>query len=321
MRTNFAHQPADKAAISRKDSKNLIDSIASSKIYQDYERSFAEATGLPISLRPVESWQLPLHGKSNENPFCAAIAGESRTCACCLEVQQELSEHARSEPYTAECVMGLAVTAVPVRLGERLIGYLEMGQVLRKPPGEPQFEQFINKMTQLDVRLNVDQLKNLFFATKVVSPRQYDAIVGLLTVFADHIAMVCNQVLVRQQNAEPPVIQRAKVYIEERQTEDLSLGQVANAVNTSTFHFCKIFRKATGLTFTDYVSRVRIENAKNLLLNPNLRVSEIAYEVGFQSLTHFNRVFKKVSGQSPSHYRMQLFTRKETVCAKDTNPS
>jgi AraC-like DNA-binding protein len=54
------------------------------------------------------------------------------------------------------------------------------------------------------------------------------------------------------------------------------------------------------------VSRARIEKAKNLLLNQNLRVSEIAYEVGFQSLTHFNRVFKKVIGQAPTEYRAQV---------------
>jgi AraC-like DNA-binding protein len=51
---------------------------------------------------------------------------------------------------------------------------------------------------------------------------------------------------------------------------------------------------------------MRIEKAKNLLLNPNLRISEIAYEIGFQSLTHFNRVFKKIIGQSPTEYRSQL---------------
>ena len=55
-----------------------------------------------------------------------------------------------------------------------------------------------------------------------------------------------------------------------------------------------------------FLSRVRIEKSKNLLLNPNLRVSEIAFEVGFQSLTHFNRVFKKILGQSPTEYRVQL---------------
>ena len=74
-------------------------------------------------------------------------------------------------------------------------------------------------------------------------------------------------------------------------------------MNTTTYYFCKIFKKANGLTFTDYLSRVQITKAKNLRLNPNLRVGEIAYEVGLQSLTHFNRVFRKLTGQSPSHYR------------------
>jgi AraC-like DNA-binding protein len=74
-------------------------------------------------------------------------------------------------------------------------------------------------------------------------------------------------------------------------------------MHVSTFYFCKMFKKATGLTFTDYLSRVRVEKAKALLLNPHLRISEIAYDVGFQSLTHFNRMFRKIVGQSPTVYR------------------
>src|SRR5262249_36222095 len=109
-----------------------------------------------------------------------------------------------------------------------------------------------------------------------------------------------------QSHAEPPVITRAKQYILEHFTEDLSLGQVAAAVHTSSFYFCKLFKKSTGMNFTEFVSRTRIEKARQLLLNPNLRVSEIAYEVGFPSLTHFNRVFKKIVGQSPTDYRDQL---------------
>jgi AraC-like DNA-binding protein len=62
----------------------------------------------------------------------------------------------------------------------------------------------------------------------------------------------------------------------------------------------------TGINFTDYVARLRIERARNLLLNPNLRISEIAFEVGFQSLTHFNRVFKRILGESPTEYRSHL---------------
>jgi AraC-like DNA-binding protein len=74
----------------------------------------------------------------------------------------------------------------------------------------------------------------------------------------------------------------------------------------SRFSFCKLFKQVCGINFTSYVARARIEKSKNLLLNPNLLVSEIAYEIGFQSLTHFNRVFNRVLGQSPSAYRAQL---------------
>jgi transcriptional regulator GlxA family with amidase domain len=64
-----------------------------------------------------------------------------------------------------------------------------------------------------------------------------------------------------------------------------------------------LFKRATGMHFTEHLSRVRVERARNLLANPHLRVSEVAFEAGFQSLTHFNRVFKKILGQSPTKYR------------------
>ncbi|HXT42409.1 MAG TPA: helix-turn-helix domain-containing protein [Candidatus Angelobacter sp.] len=288
------------------DNKGLIEALTHSKIYQDYERAFSEATGLPVALRPVESWQLPHHGKRGENPFCALVAQKSRACAACLQVQQKLSETATHEAQSVTCQLGLCDTAVPVRMGDRLIGFLQTGQVFARKPTEAQF----NRMTRLVAEwgLDVDQsaLREAYFGSRVLPARQHESVVKLLSIFAQHLSMVGNQVVVQQENAEPPVIARAKQFIHEHQAEELSLGQVARAVNTSTFYFCKIFKKMTGINFTDYLSRIRIEKAKNLLLNPNLRISEIAYEVGFQSLTHFNRVFKKIIGQSPTRYRGQL---------------
>ncbi len=288
------------------ENKNLIEALTGSKMYQDYERAFSEATGLPVALRPVESWQLPHNGKRAENPFCALLAQKSRSCAACLQVQQRLSETATHEPQTVVCQAELCDTAVPVRMGERLIGFLQTGQVFRKKPTEGQFNRVAKLLAEWGVPAGADELRETYFKTRVLSPRQHESIVKLLTIFAQHLSMVTNQILVQQANAEPPTVTRAKQFIQEHQTEDLSLGQVAKAVNTSTFYFCKMFKKFTGINFTDYLSRVRIEKAKNLLLNPNLRVSEIAYEVGFQSLTHFNRVFKRVIGQSPTVYRGQL---------------
>ena len=84
------------------------------------------------------------------------------------------------------------------------------------------------------------------------------------------------------------------------------MGQVSKTANTSRFYFCKLFRQFTAVTFTEFLARTRIDQAKHLLLNPNLRVSEIAFDIGFQSLGNFNRVFKQLVGQSPSDYRDRL---------------
>src|SRR5690242_6875099 len=94
---------------------NLVDRLTESKIYSDYERAFSEATGLPLRLRSVESWQLPHHGQRKENEFCSLMAGKSRACAACLQVQQSLAEGAREESKSITCAAGLCDTAVPVK--------------------------------------------------------------------------------------------------------------------------------------------------------------------------------------------------------------
>jgi AraC-like DNA-binding protein len=81
---------------------------------------------------------------------------------------------------------------------------------------------------------------------------------------------------------------------------------VVQYVNVSRFYFCKLFKKATGMTLTEYVSRVRVEKAKALLVDPSLRVSEIVYAAGFGSIPRFNSVFKRYVGVPPTEYRASL---------------
>jgi AraC-like DNA-binding protein len=285
---------------------SLLDTLGRSKIYQDYERAFGDATGLPLTLRSSEAWQVAQQHSPQRNPFCAMMARQSRSCAACLQVQQELTEKCRDNPATVQCFAGLVDTAVPVKLGQETIGYLQTGQIMFRKPNPRQFKRVTRQLSDWGLEFQSDELEQAWMNSRVLTNRQYDAAVQLLGVFAEHLSIASNQIAVQQANAEPPAITRAKKFIADHQTETLSLGQVAKAVNMSSFYFCKMFKKATGLNFTDYVSRVRVERARNLLLNPNLRVSEIAYEVGFQSLTHFNRVFRRIVGKSPTAYRGKL---------------
>jgi AraC-like DNA-binding protein/ligand-binding sensor protein len=286
--------------------KQLIEALENSSLYRDYAHAFSQAIGLPVALRAVESWQLPYHGQRMENEFCALVAQQSHACAGCLQLHQRLSEHAQTAAHTIACPFGLSETAVPVRMGETVIGFLQTGQVFRRRPTGEQFERVLRLARRWGLLGGREEMRRAYFGGRVMEGKQHECVVKLLTIFAEHLSLVCNQIAVQQQNEEPPVIRRAKEFIEAHQGEELRLTTVARAVNTSPFYFCKMFKKATGLNFTDYVSRLRIEKAKNLLLNRNLRVSEIAYEVGFQSLTHFNRVFKKVLGVPPTRYRTRL---------------
>jgi YesN/AraC family two-component response regulator len=175
-----------------------------------------------------------------------------------------------------------------------------------RTPTQRHLNRVARELLELGLKVDTRELREAYFNTRVLSPGQYESVQQLLKIFAQHLSIVANQIVFRSEHSESPIITRAREFISANYSEDLSLTSVARAVHMSTFYFCKQFKKATGVNFTNYLGRVRVERAKERLLDPNVRVSEIAYEVGFQSLTHFNRVFRKLTGESPSAYRSHL---------------
>jgi len=289
--------------------KQLIDMLRRSRLFRDYEGVFSKATGLALALRPLDYWQLEHQGKKNENPFCALLAEESRTLAVCLQAHQDMIDHTGELPRTVTCPFGLTETAVPVKLGSKTIGYLRIGQVLRHTPAKSDTTKVSRELKRCGVSFD-SGLRKAWEKNPFIPPDKYNALVRLLTFFADQLSALSNQLVTEKNNSEPPLVLKAREYIDKHKAEELSLADVAKAAGASVFHFCKVFHKATGLKFTDYVARVRVEDARTRLLNPNLRISEIAYDVGFQSLTQFNRTFKRVFGQSPSDFRAHLSSNK-----------
>ncbi len=292
--------PVDSAA---QRSRTVVEQLRRSDIFRDYEQAFRETTGLPINLRPIEAFDLPHHKDPKQAPFCALLAQSNKSCAACLQLQKKVEEEAKLEPKTLKCFAGLCDSSVPVRVGENLVAFLQTGQILLHQPSKAEFAKTTRQLVQWGSEVDLKKLEEAYFQTRVVSKKQYESILRLLTIFAQHLASVSNQLSVRQSTSEAPAVTRARIYIAEHQTEEIALKDVAGAVNMSAFYFCKTFKKATGMTFTDYLARVRVEKVKNLLLNPHKRVSEAAYEAGFQSLSQFNRVFLRIAGQSPSVYR------------------
>lgn len=301
--THLTHSASDTSHHRRDD---VVARLQQSEIFRDYQDAFQTATGLPLTLREAGSFQPPMHGSRQINSFCALMSGASKTCAACLQVQQEVERDAGAAGKTVRCFAGMSESVVPVRVGERVIAYLQTGQVMMRPPTERGFKVAMVQLEKWKAVIDVDTLRAAFFETRVLPTARYAAALRLLASFAQHLSLLSNELMIKTASSEPPAAVKARAYIADHLGESLTLEQVARAANMSAFYFCKVFKSATGLTFTNYVARARIEKTKQLLLNPHVRISEAAYEAGFQSLSQFNRVFRRVAGESPSTYREHL---------------
>ena len=287
-------------------SRVLVEELKRSPVYRDYERAFQDATGLPLDLRPIESLDPPHAGGPRENPLCTLLAAVAPACAACLQFTRRLEESTHGAPRTRKCFAGLWETAVPVRAGGVTVAFVQTGQVLLRRPTRDNFAPLARQLAAWGGRAPVREIEAAYLATRVLTEAQYGALVRLLTTFAAHLGALSARLVVLGEKAEAPQIIRARAYIAEHQSEDLSLSEVARAVNLSAFYFCKTFKQATGLTFTDFLAHVRVERVKQLLLDRRKRVSAVAFLAGFQSLSQFNRVFRRVTGEPPTVYRLRV---------------
>jgi AraC-like DNA-binding protein len=284
----------------------LISTLADSVLYRDYAAAWQTATGMPLQLIPAGAWNYPASQAPKRNPLCAMIESHSATCAVWLRARERLLREAIDGPCTRTCTFGLCETAVPVHLGDEIIGFLVTGQVLREKPTERSFEEFRARVAQTGARINPGKLRETYFQTPVSPASVQRAMLRLLAIFADHLASLANQIVIESTHSEPHVLQRSKAYINDHLDEEVPLAELARHVGSSKFYICKLFKRSLGITFTEYRARCRVERAKALLLEPNRRISEVAYDAGFQSLTHFNRIFRRFVGASPTDFRDHL---------------
>jgi AraC-like DNA-binding protein len=251
--------------------EKLIRMLAGSRIYRGWTKAFSTMTGVPLFLRPIEAALLQDAGPGRKKWRCAVLGQPNCGCKSCARGFETIAAGVSSSEDLIKCRCGCCGAAVPIRSGKDLVALLQAG---------PR-------------------------SGSNLQPHKYGAALKLLGIFAEQLGGLGNQMIVQNQSGEPPVISRAKELISQHYGEDISSGWVAKQLHLSRFYFCTLFKRSTGVTVTEYLTRVRIERVKELLLNPNLRISEIAFQTGFQSLTHFNRVFLKLTGQSPTKYRAQ----------------
>ncbi len=111
---------------------------------------------------------------------------------------------------------------------------------------------------------------------------------------------ISSQTILKQQER----MHRIHQFVETNFQKPIDTQQIADEVNLTLPAFCRYFKKTTKLTYTDFVNQYRIQYAKKLLIQDK-NVTEACFESGFESLSYFNRIFKKWTGETPSGFRKQ----------------
>lgn len=251
--------------------QRFIQNLAESELFQHYQKAFHTLTRLPLN----------------------------------LTLAREDTHPERVTSHTG--ITGVVETKVPVRVGKNAIAVMVTGGVRLQPANADTFAPVANAL--LDDGRSATEIRSAkvqFEQVPVMVPERYDAAIAILQSFALQLGDSAHRMLFANATHEPEAVRNAKSFIHQHLAEPMSLDAVAKAVNVSSFHFCKLFKRATGLTFTDFVNRARVEKAKRMLMKPAARITEVAYDVGFQSLSHFNRSFRRIADESPTEFRSRM---------------
>jgi two-component system response regulator YesN len=121
--------------------------------------------------------------------------------------------------------------------------------------------------------------------------------------FIDKVTEACRNILSKREEQTSGIIEKAKAFIEGNYSKDISLDDVSRIVDISPYYFSKLFKEVTGENFIEYLTNIRIEEAKKLLQNRDVSIKNICVDTGYSDPNYFSRIFKKQVGVTPTEYR------------------
>ncbi len=141
------------------------------------------------------------------------------------------------------------------------------------------------------------------YLTSIIDIKDYEQ---LRTWFLDKLSDACRNMISNKEKQENGVIANAKAYIEQNYKKDISLDDVSRKVDISPYYFSKLFKEEVGENFIEYLTNIRIQNAKKLLQNIDLSIKHICIATGYSDPNYFSRIFKKIVGVTPTEYRERM---------------
>lgn len=241
--------------------------------------------------------------EARAQPFCRALnalPGGKALCAMCDQSKfLEARRDGRALRY--RCHAGLREFVIPVIRDGQTIALLQCGQVHDRAPSAAEWREARKSLVSAGIRAPV--LRTLFQRNRVLTAARQDDLLELLALVAERLAHADERELRTAPGETQAALGRALTYIEAHLADRIRVAEIARTANLSTRSLMRLFRKEVGATVVDFILRRRIARARQLLRQDVRTCAEIAFECGFGSVQHFNRIFRRFENASPTQWR------------------
>jgi AraC-like DNA-binding protein/ligand-binding sensor protein len=238
-------------------------------------------------------------------PFCFALDQCAAGRALCTMCDQSRFLEARrgAQVLRYHCHAGLTEFIVPVVRDGGTIALLQCGQVHERAPTEAEWR--ITRRGLVAAGIDPKPLRKLFQRNRVLPPQRQNDLLDLLELIANRLAHADEHRLRAEPGRMQMQLGRAVTFIEAHLAERLTLPAIARAANVSTRSLMRLFKREIGTSVVEFTLRRRVSRARDLLKRTDHTCSEIAFESGFGSVQHFNRIFRRFQEMSPRQWRQR----------------
>lgn len=256
--------------------------------------------GLSVTLHPDGNDMLILPSELisfniHDNPYCVYIKTCSEAHKYCISRQQRIIKRAEEGSFEGVCYAGVKEYIYPITNGKRSVGFLCVSGY-----GVENANEYINRISE-KFPLSKTKLQAVYAALqKEMPPKAYiDTVIKPLCDMLELAYIKTESETVIQEKFTDKVIRFLKQY----HTQNISIDDICEHFGCSRSHISHQFCKATGKTVREYLTHLRLEDAKLLLTNSELSITEIAFSVGYSDSNYFSNIFNKKIGMSPREYR------------------
>lgn len=255
---------------------------------------------LSITLHPMERENVILSGELisfniHDNPYCIYVKSFPAAQKHCVACQRKVLKKCADGAFFGRCYAGCGEYVYPISNGERVVGFISVSGY-----GGKGAESYLDALSK-SYAIPRGSLGKAYAALKGEIPSRAE-IDALLYPLCDMLELA----YLRSREsaaAEEALMDRILYYIKLHHTQNITLADVCAHFSCSRSHVSHQFRQKTGKTMREYLTALRLEDAKALLQHSHLGVTDIACSLGFSDSNYFSNVFKKHVGCSPLAFR------------------